>query len=83
MLGPLLTLLALAAVVPGQTTNQSTPPPSSVAPGPKPAGYYMMQGNRIVSAPFANVNDCYKALAKLKSTLQPGLDNVVCAHRTP
>ncbi len=83
MLAPLVTLLALAAVVPGQRTTQSTPVPVLVAPQAKGMGYFLMQGNRIVSQPFANVGDCYKTLAKLKATLQPGTDTLVCVHRAP
>jgi len=46
-------------------------------------GYYLMVGNTIVSQPFANVSDCFKMLAKIKSTMQPGTSNLVCVHRHP
>jgi hypothetical protein len=81
--GPLVVLLALAAVVPGQRNNQATPTPVLVAPPPKGLAYYLMSGNRIVSPPFGNVSDCFKALAKIKATLQPGTDTLVCVHRAP
>jgi hypothetical protein len=83
MVGPLVVLLALAAVVPGQRNNQPTPTPIFVPPPPKGLGYYLMSGNRIVSQPFANVSDCFKTLAKIKATMQPGTDTLVCVHRAP
>jgi hypothetical protein len=82
MLGMLVTLLAAAAVTPGQTVRLQTPPPVLGAPAPA-MGYYMMVGNTIVSQPFANVSDCFKMLAKIKSTMQPGTSNLVCVHRHP
>jgi hypothetical protein len=83
ILGILVTLLAAAAVTPGQTQPLATPAPV-YAPATQPGmGYFLMQGNTIISPPFANVSDCYKALAKLKSTMQPGVNNVVCVHRRP
>jgi hypothetical protein len=81
--GPLVVLLALAAVVPGQRNNMATPAPVFAAPPPKGLGYYLMSGNRIVSQPFGNVSDCFKTLAKIKATLQPGTDTLVCVHRAP
>lgn len=83
MLTLIVSLLAAAAVVPGQTTTQSTPAPVMAAPAAKPMGYFLMTGTRIVSAPFSNANDCFKALAKLKASLQPGVDTLVCVHRSP
>jgi hypothetical protein len=82
-LGMLVVLLAAAAVTPGQTTTQSTPRPVLMAPGPGGMGYYLMSGTRIVSQSFSNVSDCYKVLAKIKATMQPGTSNVVCAYRRP
>jgi hypothetical protein len=83
MVGMLVTLLAIAAVAPGQTVRQQTPAPVMMAPAPA-MGYYLMVGNTIVSQPFAaNVSDCFKMLAKIKSTMQPGTNNLVCVHRHP
>jgi hypothetical protein len=82
MLSMLVGLLATASVTPGQTVNLSTPLPVFVAPVPQGTGYYIMQGNRIVSRPFTNANDCSKALAKALASA-PGVTNLVCAHRAP
>jgi hypothetical protein len=60
---------------PTVTPQQSVPQPV-VAPG-----YYIMQGSVIVSPRYATVPDCYKALAALKNTLQPGTDSIACVHR--
>jgi acyl-CoA reductase-like NAD-dependent aldehyde dehydrogenase len=76
----LVTLLAAAAVTPGQTSTQSTPVPAPVA---GTMGYYIMQGSKIVSKPFSSAPACNAALANLKSSLPPGVTNVVCAHRVP
>jgi len=78
----LVALLATASVTPGQTLKLATPLPVFVPPVPQGTGYYLMQGNRIVSRAFTNANDCSKARAKaLAST--PGVTNLVCAHRAP
>ena len=82
MIPMFVTLLAAAEITPGQRIMLK-PASTAAAPLPGKAGYYLMQGRTIVSQPFANVNDCYKALAKIKLTPQPGLDTLVCVHRVP
>jgi hypothetical protein len=62
------------------TTTAPTPPP----PTPGPLGYYFMQGSHVISAPFADVNACTKALLKFQhDNVGPGVDRIVCAHRRP
>ena len=45
--------------------------------------YYMMQGNQIVSPPYASAPACFKALADLMKTLPSNIAPIVCAHRRP
>jgi hypothetical protein len=79
-------LLALATVSAPAATRKAksiaTPVPGPAAPS-GPMGYYLMQGNIIISQPYQNVADCYKDLAAVKKSLQPGTDTVVCVHRHP
>jgi hypothetical protein len=74
-----IVLLAIAAVTPGQRAMQNPP----VAPTPAGMAYYLMRGNQIIGPPYADPQSCAKALAKLKNSLQPGSNMVVCAHRLP
>ena len=65
-----------------------TPVPDTIPYVPPPAAggqmaYYMMQGNRIVSAPYNSATDCNKALAALLKTLPANTAPIVCAHRRP
>ncbi len=78
----LITLLAAAEVTPGQRLMLKPQSTTAVA-APGKMGYYLMQGRQIISKPFANVSDCYKALAQMHTTITPGLDTVVCVHRAP
>ncbi len=75
-----VTLLAAAAVTPGQRTSPNQP-----QTGPTPGGmaYYVVRGNQIISPPYADPASCAKALAKFKSTMQPGVNLAACAHRLP
>ncbi len=82
MIPMFVTLLASAEITPGQRIMLK-PAATAAAPLPGKAGYYLMQGRTIISAPFANVSDCFKTLAKMRQTPQPGLDTVVCVHRVP
>jgi hypothetical protein len=78
-----VTLLAAAAITPGQRAMQNVPPPMFGPATPAGYGYYLMQGKDVISAPFPTAPACYQALEKLKSTLKPGTNTVVCAHRIP
>ena len=71
-------LLAAAAVTPGQRTLATPPQPAS--PG---MAYYLMRGNVVISPAYPDPATCASALAKLKNTMQPGVNLVVCAHRAP
>jgi hypothetical protein len=83
MLALFFIFLASAAVSPGQRQQLATPPPTVGAAPDTGLGYFLMLGNQIISPPFANVSDCYKSLAKLKGSMQPGVNTVVCVHRRP
>ena len=76
-------LLATQAVTPGAAQMLITPLPVFVAPPRSGMAYYLMQGNRIISQPYKTVTACTAALAKVKGTMQPGTDTIVCAHRAP
>jgi len=82
MLSMFVVLLATASVTPGQRVNLASPLPVFVAPVAQGTGYYIMQGNRIVSRPFTSASDCSKALARALASA-PGVTNLVCAHRAP
>ena len=82
---PRSSVIAVAALLfaaPAPAFSQSATP-APAATGAQPLGYYIMQGNRIVSQPFPNVAACTKALATLQKTVAPGNDTLVCAHRRP
>jgi hypothetical protein len=79
----MVAVLATGAVVPGQTLMLATPAPIFAPKAPGGMAYYIMQGTTIVSAPFKRPSDCTAALAKIKSTQQPGVDTLVCAFRRP
>jgi hypothetical protein len=72
--------LLLSAATPAISQTVTAP---QAAPSAPPMGYYIMQGSRIVSPPFANVAACTKALANVQKTTAPGNDTLVCAHRRP
>ena len=72
--------LALSAA-PVTAANPAPAAVPSATPGP--LAYYIMQGKTIVSAPFTDVNECLKAVAKIQKTVAPGNDQLVCAHRRP
>lgn len=84
-----LLALLVAFAVPGAATAApvATPSPPSAMPAVSlpggPLAYYMMQGSRIVSAPYASAPACFKALADLMKTLPPNIAPIVCAHRRP
>jgi hypothetical protein len=80
MIAMLFTLLAIAAVTPGQGLAPHTLPPPAPAPG---LAYYVMAGNTIVSQPFKSSADCQQGLARLKAALAPNVIVLVCAHRAP
>jgi hypothetical protein len=82
ILSMFVALLATASVTPGQTVKLATPLPVFLPPVAQGTGYYIMQGNRIVSRPFSNANDCSKALTRALASA-PGVTNLVCAHRAP
>jgi len=72
-------VVAIAAPAAAKTAPVATP-----APQPQvPAGYYLVQGSRIVSKPYENEEACRKALVAIKRDMRPGSDTLVCAHRRP
>jgi len=85
-------LVALLAGA-GPSLAQAPPPFPVRAPNKKPAdlavspkgkmGYYLVQGNRIVSPAYDNDLACQKALVALRQGLRPGTETVFCAHRRP
>ena len=85
MLALIVTLLATAAVTAGQVHTLATPMPVFVPAPPRGMGYYVMQGNKIVSQPFVTAADCTRGLTKLKNQLPVGTytSNLVCAYRKP
>lgn len=80
IIGMFIALLATAAITPGQ---RSIPNPPQTVPTPAGMAYYLMHGNQIFGPPYADPAACAKALAKLKQSMQPGSNTVVCAHRLP
>jgi hypothetical protein len=79
MMGMFVALLATAAITPGQRALLA---PQTAA---TPAGmaYYLMSGNQIVGPAYPDAASCAKALAKVKRSLPPGANTIVCAHRLP
>jgi hypothetical protein len=77
--------IALGLTVTAPAAAAPTPAPvlAPAAPVLSAPGYYLMQGSRIVSPPYASVAQCTEALAKLQARLPPGTPVVVCAHRRP
>jgi hypothetical protein len=83
--------LVAAAIATAPTSaaaaSKATPVPAPVvtaAPNLNVApGYFLVQGSRIVSQPYANERACQKALKAIKHDMQPGSDTLVCAHRRP
>jgi hypothetical protein len=84
----LLALFVAFAVQPAPAAAVATPTPAPIAPLPmQPStgamGYYMMQGSRIVSAPYPSAPACFKAVEALMKTLPANTAPIVCAHRRP
>jgi hypothetical protein len=84
----LIAAVALCAVVASglpsdarKTAAKPTPAPTSAAPMSVPEGYYIMKGPYIIGPRYGDVAACYKALAALKSTLEPGSESIACVHR--
>lgn len=78
---------ARAAAPPAPAATASPPPGAILLPAVQaPAGqmgYYMMQGNRIISQSYSSGPACQKALVVLLKSLPPMVAPVVCAHRAP
>ena len=84
-----LAALPTAAPVLAQTPVPGVPTPTAAILLPaitQPTGqmgYYMMQGNRIVSQAYASGPACQKALVILMKSLPGNVAPIVCAHRAP
>jgi len=80
-------LVAAFATLTATPAGAQPATPAPVIPAPQqpsaPLAYYMMQGNRIISQPYASAPACMKALAVLKQSLPANVAPIVCAHRRP
>ena len=75
------TIAAIATTAMPSEARKHAPQPTPTPQLRLPPGYYIMQGNIVIGPRYGNVSDCYKALAALKNTLQPGTDTTACVHR--